>query len=337
MLNTAVVGVGGFGKHHARVYSSLENSNLVAVCDKNINTVKEIASKYKVPYYTDYHKMLQSENIDALTLSVPASLHYKLSKDILENYNLHLLIEKPIASTVDEAKEILNLAKKSNSKIMVGHLERFNPVTKVAKEILNEEKIDPILVSSIRMGINPGRAVDVGVALDLAVHDIDIVTHFFDKKPKRIYSEIVNRKRSEHDDYAEVLLNYGEGTIGRVSANRVASKKIRKFYVINEEYFIEANYTTQDIFITKNAEMSDFEGYGEYLLKIGKGDVTRPHVEKDEPLKLELDHFIDSIENNKEPMINGKEATNSLAIVLAALKSGRENQAIKFNGDSFLL
>ena len=196
MLNVAVIGVGMMGRHHVRILDELKNSNLTAISDINERRVKELARKYHVNPYTDYKEMLKEEDIDAVSIAVPTTLHARVAIDCIRE-GKHVLIEKPIASTVKDGEKIVDEARKHRVKLMVGHVERFNPIVQKLKRMIeNNEFGDIHFIATTRIGPFPERMRDVGVVTDLATHDFDVIRFLTGREPKKIFATILLKRLS---------------------------------------------------------------------------------------------------------------------------------------------
>ena len=199
-LNVAVIGVGSMGKNHARVYSEMGNVELVAISDADKETAAAMAKKYKTKQYTDYREMLKKEKIDAVSVCVPTKLHKGIALDLIKS-NVNVLVEKPIAADIEEAKSMISEAEKNKVKLMVGHIERFNPVVVELKKRIKGNELGKIYkVHCTRMGPSVHRIYDVGVIIDLAIHEIDVLMYIIDSKIKRVYAETAQKIHSAHED-----------------------------------------------------------------------------------------------------------------------------------------
>jgi len=228
------------GRHHARNYHEIPGITLVAVTDSDPKVVKEIAAKHKVRAYTDYHQMLEKEKLDIVSIAVPTGRHRKLALDCITK-GIHILIEKPIAATVAEAKEIVAKARKKGFKFTVGHIERFNPAVLKLKEMIEADRLGEIVtVATFRLGPTPTRIRDANVVIDIAVHDIDIMNWFFGKLPEKVTARGGNALHRTQEDHVEAFLNYGHGT-GLLVANWITPLKVRKLTVSCKKAYVELN------------------------------------------------------------------------------------------------
>ena len=197
-LNVAVIGAGSMGKNHARVYSSIKDVELIAVCDIDDES-KKIADEFGAKHYKNYNDMVKNEKLDAVSVCIPTKLHKNVALDIIKN-KINILVEKPIAATTQEAKEIIDAAERNNVKLMVGHIEQFNPAVMELKKRIEKNELGSILqVHCQRLSLFPQRIIDVGVIIDLAIHEIYVLKYLIDSKIKRVYAETAQRFHSSHE------------------------------------------------------------------------------------------------------------------------------------------
>ncbi|MEM1753724.1 MAG: Gfo/Idh/MocA family oxidoreductase, partial [Candidatus Methanomethylicaceae archaeon] len=214
-MRIGVVGLGNMGRNHVRIFSNIKECNLTAISDINAEIAKNIGNQYGVESFTDYKLMINK--IDAVSIAVPTSLHYEIASFFIKN-GIHCFIEKPITKTIEEAKELIKLAEKYGVKLMVGHIERFNPAVIKMKEIIDKEMLGKILViNARRVEPFPPKNIDTGIIIDLAIHDIDILRYVYGKEPLKVYSKYGSIK-SNYEDYAVILLDFDEG-VGCIETN----------------------------------------------------------------------------------------------------------------------
>ena len=200
MIRTAVIGVGSMGQNHVRVYSQLQDADLVAVTDTNADLSQSIGSYYGLRYYDNYLEMLEKEQPEAVTIAVPTALHKEVALKTMEA-GAHILIEKPIAATLEEGLEIIETAKVLDRILMIGHIVRFNPALQELKNKIEAGALGKVFqIFCRRAGPFPSRIRDVGVVIDLAPHDVDIMRYIAGKDPKRVYAEIEQRIHTDYED-----------------------------------------------------------------------------------------------------------------------------------------
>lgn len=293
-LKVAVIGAGKLGSLHAKIYSELNDVELVGICDINKKTAKAAARECSAAYYTDYRDLLG--RVDAASIAVPTSLHYKIAKAFLEA-KTHLLIEKPIATTVEEADVLLALASKNNVVLSVGHVERFNS----AIEAFLKLKGDIKFIECHRLGPFTSRVGDVGVVLDLMIHDIDIILWLI--KDEVVSIDAVGVKiLTKYEDIANARIKFKKGAVCNITASRVSNKQLRKIRIFQPNAYFSIDYIEQGAIIYK---------------KIGKLIIPRKiNIKKQQSLKKELFSFIECIRLGREPLVSGKEGRDALKIAL---------------------
>jgi len=310
-LKMAVVGVGSWGRNHVRVLSELPDVELVAVCDIDQQRTAVVAEKYGLKAYNDSSEMYQKESVDAVTLCVWST---RLSEEALKALKAgkHVLVEKPMAKSSTEAKKIVNLAEAEKLILTVGFIERFNPAVRRLKEAIAEGKIgSPVSATIRRVSKWPERIGDVGVVKDTAIHDIDMARFIFNEDPLSVYAKAGNLKHSKFEDYVQIMLSFSDGKSAFLEANWLTPYKIRKLTVTGSEAIISLDYITQEMTI-------------ETL-----GQTLTPRYEVEEPLKLELQHFVECIKNGRNPLVSGIDGLKALRIAEAALKSADVGRLVK--------
>lgn len=297
MIRVGVVGVGKMGQHHARLYSQL-GCELVGVADFDIKRAKEIGEKYNTNYYKDYGNLLNK--VDAVSIAVPTSLHKKVAVDFLRK-GIHCLVEKPIASTTEEAKEMIKEAEKNGAKLMIGHIERFNPaVTKLKKLVRGGALGKLIIISTRRVGPLVPRIRDVGIIVDSATHDIDIARYLVGKEPMNVCAKY-GKVKHEKEDYAIIVLDFCD-VIASIEVNWFTPHVVRTLVATGTTGIAYLDYIQQKVVLC--------DAKGERALK----------VRKEEPLKLELENFLDCIKRDEKPLVDGQEGLKVLEIALKAYK-----------------
>jgi UDP-N-acetylglucosamine 3-dehydrogenase len=310
-LGVAVVGVGFWGRNHVRVFNELPETELLGVCDVNPERAKRVAKEMNIRWYTDSEQLLKREDVEAVSICTWTTAHAAEAIRAL-NEGKHIFVEKPIASTVQQARQIVELARREDRHLSVGFIERFNPGVQRAKEAVDRKEIGSVVSgTAIRVSEWPERIGDIGVVKDAAIHDIDIIPHVFSDKPIAVYARLGNLKHEKFEDYAQIMLTFEGGKTAFIEANWLTPYKIRRLVVTGSEGILSLDYLTQEI-------------------KIDKAEHTRiPRHEWQEPLKLELQHFAKSVLNNKEPRVSGVDGLNALIICEAVMQSAKYCKAIK--------
>ncbi len=321
MINVAVVGVGTMGRNHARVYSEMKGVKLLAVCDINPKTVKEIAKQYNISYYVDYKQLIRSEKLDAVSIAVPTEFHKKVAEYFIKK-NIPVLIEKPIASTTANARKLIDLAKKRNVILTVGHIEKFNPaITKLQRLLQKGEFGDILSIVVRRVGLFPTQVKDVGVVTDLAVHDLDIITSLVGRTPSTIYARGGISLKGTHEDHAEIFLDFDNfGCF--ILVNWVTPVKIRKLSITGTEGHAELDYVTQKLEVFKsNFINKKVPGFKEFVNEFGDPKKNQINIKNQEPLVLELKNFIGNVEGKERLKNKPSQALSALYLSELVIKS----------------
>lgn len=330
-LKTAVIGVGSMGFNHARVYWEMPEVELVGITDENDQISQTVAKKYSTRAYTNYHQMLDETNPDAVTLAVPTIHHHDIALDIIER-EIPLLIEKPIAFTIEEGKNIIKYAREKNVKLMIGHIERFNPAIIALKEHIAEDELGRIFqMDAHRQGPFPARIADVGVVIDLAVHDLDIMRFVSQNEIIRVYAETEKHIHSKYEDLLSGLVRLSDGVIGTLTINWLTPTKIREFIVTGERGLFRCDYLTQDLYFFENPVSSGSEWENLRVLRgVREGKMVRHVVAKKEPLRSEQEAFIKAVMEDLPVPITGEDGLKALELAKTIVQSGTEHRIISF-------
>ncbi|PIP31066.1 oxidoreductase [bacterium (Candidatus Howlettbacteria) CG23_combo_of_CG06-09_8_20_14_all_37_9] len=318
-VRTAVIGIGNMGKHHARNYFEIKNSKLIAIADINKELGNEISKNYNCKFYESYNEMLDREDIQAVSVVVPSKYHHEVGMEVLGK-GIHALIEKPISSTANEAHELIKCAKTNKAKLMIGHIERFNPGVIRLKEIINEGRLGEITsITSKRVGIFPPQIKDANVIIDLAVHDIDIINLLLEREPNAIDGNGGKAILDNREDYAEIFMKYGNIS-GFVQVNWITPIKIRNISVTGTKGYAELNYITQklQLFYSNYSKVAD--NFGDFVIKFGEPEKQDIKIKQKEPLRAELESFINSVANNKPVHTPGEDGLKALNIALKSIE-----------------
>ena len=306
-LRAAVIGVGHLGREHARIYAGCDDVDLVAVIDTNEDVARYVGELYGAEPFGDVSRL--DKPIDIASVVVPTDSHFAMSKVLLER-GVHLLIEKPMTETVDEANELLDLARSKGALIQVGHIERFNPALLALREILTE----PRFIEVHRLARYKQRGTEVGVVLDLMIHDIDVVLSLVNS-PVREVRGVGVAILSPHEDIANARIEFKNGCIANLTASKVSEKKMRKIRIFQRNAYISLDYHRQEGFIYRTE--------GERITR------RKVPVERGEPLKLEIDSFIECVRSDARPLVPGEHGRNALSIameVVGQIKNQPENR-----------
>ncbi|RAP32505.1 oxidoreductase [Candidatus Marinamargulisbacteria bacterium SCGC AG-414-C22] len=317
--NVAVVGLGNMGRHHVRNYFEIEEANLVAVCDFNQEKADQYAKQFQCKSYTDLAELLDKESIDAINITASTSAHYAIAKLALSK-GVHVFVEKPICDTVLKADELIKIAEEKSLTLMVGHIERFNPAVQKLKEIITDGKLGKITsLISRRVGVFPPQIKDANVVIDLAVHDIDIFNYLLDKQPDTVVGNAGRALIDGREDYAELFLTYGDQN-GFIQVNWITPVRIRQLSITGTKGYAELNYMTQSLTFYESNINEEEDQAGDQVIKFAETTAEDIELDKKEPLKEELRHFLNCIQTQTQPLVHGDVGKQALEIALAAMK-----------------
>ncbi len=304
-LKVGVVGVGAMGRHHVRNYSLMLRAELIGIVDVDKFIGRSVAEEYNTKYYPHIDALLDA-GVEAVSIAVPTSKHLDVAKKAMEK-GVHVLVEKPIADTIKNAKKLIDLAEKNDVKLMVGHIERFNPVIPIMKNAIKKKRI--ISLDFVRVGPFPPRIYDVGVIIDLAVHDIDLARFLTGSEVVDMHSATYSSD-GRREDTALIHLTMENGTLASINVNWLTPFKIREIMMTTPELVLKGWLVDQRV-----ASYSKFKEDGSYIVK----EYSIPYAE---PLNTELKAFLDSIRNDKVPAISGDDGLKSLDIAMRCLSHG---------------
>ena len=328
MLRAAVIGVGAMGANHARVYNELEGVELVAIADADAKRGEAVGRRFKVPAYSDYREMLERENLDLVSVAVPTSLHHPVTLEAIAR-GIHVLVEKPIASTVEQAQEMIERARQRNLHLAVGHIERFNPAVIELKRRLAQGELGRVfLIHARRMGPFPERIQDMGVVIDLAAHDIDIMFYLLDSPVERVYAETMRQVHTALEDLLAGLVRFQNGALGVLDTNRLTPTKVRELAVTGERGMFLVNYLTQDLYFYENTYAAgNWDNLG-ILKGVGEGNMVRLAIARKEPLRAELEDFVRAVRDGRRPAVSGEDGLRVLELALQLVRSGEEHAVL---------
>lgn len=309
-LRMGIIGTGHMGQYHVNVVAGMSNHELVGIFEENPDRAKEISEKYNVIAFENIDLLLKE--VDAVTIAVPTFLHYDIARKALEN-NVHVLLEKPITQTLEQALEITNLAREKNLFLQVGHVERFNGAVMELGKIVNE----PRLIQSHRLSPFTPRIADVGVVLDLLIHDLDIIINLV-RSPVKSFQAMGSIVMGKSEDVAVINLAFENGCLACLTGSRVSQYKARTLTVTQDKSYIFLNYANQDIEIHRQAS-SAYLMTPDEIKYSQESFVEKLYVHKDNPLRSEHQHFYDCIVKNESPMVPNEKDIETLRIALESL------------------
>ena len=308
-LGIAVIGTGFWGRNQTRIFSELENANLTCIYDLNPVTAKSVAEQFHVEFSSDLDNVLSREDVNAVAVCTPTTTHKEIALKAL-NAGKHVLVEKPMTNTISEAQELLSLANRRRLRLMPGHIERFNPAVNHLRYLVDEGRLgNVILLLARRVGRWPERIGDVGVVRDTAIHDIDLARFIFNDDIVSVYARIGSLKHTK-EDYAEIMLQFTKGRTAFIDANWLAPRKTRTLVVTGSDASVQLDYITQEL------SVEDSE------------NITKPKITKQEPLRNELNHFVNAILNDHPFTVTGLDGLRAVEICELCLQSGRTEQTV---------
>lgn len=329
-MKVAVIGVGSMGINHLRVYTELADVDVVGVSDISTERLQMVANRFSVNTYTSYEELIEKEKPDAVSITVPTSDHEIVASFCLE-HGAHLLVEKPIAATVEEGRRLIALAQKLNKQLMVGHIIRFNPAMQSLKQRLENGDVGKIFqVFCRRAGPFPARIRDVGVVVDLAPHDVDIMRFLTGLDPKRVYAETEQRIHTDHEDLLFGLLRFPGGITGALEINWLTPTKMRETLVLGEKGLFRVDDLMQDLYYYENPQaVGELWSPFRAVRSVSEGSMTRFSIKRQEPLKAELEAFVNAVKNGQSVPVTGQDGLEALRISLALVESGKTHRVIE--------
>jgi predicted dehydrogenase len=291
-VKVGVAGVGHMGKEHARIYSELQEAELVGVHDSNPDTARKIAAKCKTRAFGSLEEMVDA--VDAASIVTPTTTHLAIAEPFLRK-GKHVLVEKPIAMDTAEARKLVDLAEKHGAKLAVGHVERFNPVLVALEERLGR----PHFIEAHRLSPYPGRSTDIGVVMDLMIHDLEIILHLV-RSPVTSVDAVGVPVLSKGEDIANARIRFANGCVANLTTSRISPEKLRKIRVFQDDAYLSLDYMKQEGEIYKRLD----------------GKITRDKIPvmKGEPLKNQLAEFVMNVRENTDPRVAGAHGFEALKL-----------------------
>ena len=327
-MRVGVIGVGSMGQNHARVYSEI--ADLVGIADPDVKQGGSVFSRLQggtgpTNYFVDYPSLLK-EKLDAVSVCVPTKLHEKVAMDVIRT-GVDLIVEKPLARNVGTAMKIVEAAERAGVTLAVGHVERHNPAVALVKRQLDAGDYgDLITISARRVSSFPVRVRDVGVILDLGVHDVDVMRYLVGSYVDSVYALSGNGPKERYESHANMLLRFKNGVHGFIEVNWLTPTRVRHLALTCSKSFAEVDYTEQSITVS-SATLGRMDPFNLYQVPL-EHHVRRIHVRKEEPLRLELADFLGAAQNGTDPLVTGRDAVETLRVVEAAMVSRELGHAI---------
>jgi len=312
-LKLGVVGVGYLGEFHTQKYASMKDIDLVGLVDINHERAKEMARKYNTNAYDSLTEILSL--VDGLSLAVPTVSHFQIGHDILD-HGIHLLIEKPITLTLSDADQLIELARKKNTILQIGHIERFNPAVVKMESLLSK----PFFIDSHRLSFFTNRGTDVDVILDLMIHDLDIILHTVNSKITEIHA-VGMPVVSDKIDIANVRILFSNGTVANLTASRVSSESLRMMRIFQPNNCISIDYGKRKISVTQ------YKGNKKSLTDLPSLSYEEDAFPDSDPLADQIRSFVESIKTRQEPKVTGADGKKALAVALSIIDKIKRNKS----------
>jgi UDP-N-acetylglucosamine 3-dehydrogenase len=331
-LRAGVVGLGMMGRNHVRVWDDVvDEAELVAVADPDPAALKRATAGRRARGFADVERMLAEEELDLVSIVAPTSLHRAVTVAALRA-GANVLVEKPIAATREEALEMIEAAEAADRMLTVGHIERFNPAIRELRRRLSAGELGRIFqVSATRLGPFPARIRDVGVVVDLAPHDIDIMRYLVGSEPVRIYAETERRIHTEHEDLFNGTIKFANGVLGVLNINWVTPTKRRLLTVTGERGMYVADYISQDLVFYANPDAPETwvnRDAAAQITTVTEGEMTRRSVRREEPLAVELREFALAVRDGGPPPVDPHDAMVALLLARKMVDSALSGESI---------
>ena len=307
MIKVAVLGVGSLGQNHARIYSDLHEQGaveLIGVYDTNADQAEAVAAKYGTQALGSVEEAAVA---DALSVVTPTTTHHRLAKPLLEQ-GKHLLIEKPMTDNLNEAAELVRLAKRYDCVLQVGHIERFNPVY----TYLQKAAKSPRFIESHRLSPFPARSMDIGVVLDLMIHDLDLVLELAGSSVVHL-AAAGGRSAEGPIDYVNATLGFENGVVASLTASKMSHRKIRTLSAHCRSSLVETDFLNHNLHIHRRAHEWYSADHGELLYR-NDGFIEEVSTTSIEPLYAELEHFLQCVRGRETPAVDGQQASRALKL-----------------------
>jgi predicted dehydrogenase len=332
-LRVGVIGVGTMGGFHLDVWEKIPDAEVVAVADPDEDATRRRIARRPIDWHADWRTLLERDDIDAVSICSPSEFHAAIGLAALEA-GKHVLVEKPIATRLEDALRLAGAAATAGRKLMVGHIERFNPAVDKLAELIADGRIGKVFrAHATRVGPLPLRIRDAGVAIDLATHDLDIMQYVLGRDISSVYAEGTRFSHPTQEDMITCLLRFGDaGPFGLLDVNWLTPEKRRELTVIGEGGMITASYITQDVWLTEAAETPN--GWEELARVRGdaEGSVVKFALRKVEPLRAELQAFADCIRNDTPEPISAYDGCRALIAALAVRDSATNSRPVTLLG-----
>jgi UDP-N-acetylglucosamine 3-dehydrogenase len=330
-MRVAVIGVGSMGRNHARVYRELKGASLVAVADADEKAARRCAEANGTRCYQNHRQLLEASRPEAVSVAVPTEAHFEIVMDAL-SAGCHVLVEKPIAGIVEQAEEMVREARRRNLVLTVGHIERFNPAVLELKRRLAAGALGDMIyqIHTRRIGPFPARISDVGVVIDLATHDLDVMRWLVGSRVSSVYAETRQNILTGREDLLVGVIRFENDVVGMLETNWITPTKVRELAITGERGMFRADYLTQDLFFFENSVVPERSWDPIGLLRGGvdEGSMTRFALHRREPLAAQLEAFLAASSGERAPVVSGDDGVAALRLAWGLINSAASHNPV---------
>jgi UDP-N-acetylglucosamine 3-dehydrogenase len=325
-LRIGLAGLGSMGRNHLRVISNHPETTVAAVADPDAATLEAAVGQTGAAGFADALEMIRHADLDGVVIAAPTTAHMSLALAAIER-GVGVLVEKPLAATVDDGLAIVAAAHKRNVRVQIGHVERYNPAVLEMGRLLRAGWLSTIYaITSRRAGPFPARIRDVGVTVDLGTHDVDILCWIAGERPVRVYAETAQRLHASHEDLTFGLMHFPSGATGFLDVDWLTPAKRRSLIAVGEEGMFELDYLTQKLTFTRS-NVEHPQMIGGYATTF-TGDVAEIPIQNIEPLRAQLDEFVRVLRTGDRPYVDAEDGLWAVAIANALLTAASERRPI---------
>lgn len=330
-LKVAVVGAGSMGMNHLRVLKDFgeEQAQLVGVAEPQPAALARASNRFQVRGFSDYRELIAETKPDVVAIVVPTDLHFEVASHALDA-GVSVLVEKPITATVAQAEQLIALAHERGVRLAVGHVERFNPAVLELKRQLDSGNVGRIFyLHARRLGPFPPRIRDVGVILDLATHDLDVMRYLAGSEVRHVFAETQQRVHQTHEDLLLGLIRFGNAAIGMLDVNWLTPTKIRELTVTGERGMYLVNYLSQDLYFYENDYTATEWDTMRSLTGVSEGTMTRLKVQKSEPLRLEWENVLAAVRDGTDVKVTGEDGLAVLRLAHQLMQAAEKSEVVR--------
>ena len=326
-LRIGLAGLGSMGRNHLRILASRADIRLAAIADPVADALASAVATSGAQAFDEPLAMIAEAELDALVIAAPTTSHVPLALAAIQR-NIAVLVEKPLAESAEEGERIVIAARERGVPVQVGHVERFNPAVLELGRLIKDGWLSSIYsIASRRAGPFPDRIRDVGVTIDLATHDADILSWIAGERPSRVYAETAQRIHASHEDLLFGLLHFPSGATGMLDVNWLTPAKRRQLVVVGEEGMFELDYLTQRLTFTRATDTTNPRLIGGYAPTF-EGDVAELPVISGEPLAAEIEAFLRIVREGGRPLVDAEDGLWAVAIATSLLTAAATGQAV---------